>query len=188
MNFIKKLFLVLSVSSLLCLHSFSANACSVKIGSFDWDSANIHSVIASYILKNGYDCDVEITKGRTNPILASLIDNKIDIIFEHWTDNNVALIDPELTSGNLVDLGINTPASEQGFFIDRVTSETYGITSVEDLKKSKIWELFKDPEDTSKGRIISCLYGWTCYTINYVKTMEYGLGDLYNMFDPGTAS
>ena len=75
MNFIKKLFLVLSVSSLLCLHSFSANACSVKIGSFDWDSANIHSVIASYILENGYDCDVEITKGRNNPILASLIDN-----------------------------------------------------------------------------------------------------------------
>ena len=188
MNFIKKLFLVLSVSSLLCLHSFSTNACSVKIGSFDWDSANIHSVIASYILENGYDCDVEITKGRTNPILASLIDNKIDIIFEHWTDNNVALIDPELTSGNLVDLGINTPASEQGFFIDRVTSETYGITSVEDLKKSKIWELFKDPEDPSKGRIISCIFGWTCYTINYVKIMEYGLGDLYNMYDPGTAS
>ena len=140
MNFIKKLFLVLSVSSLLCFQYFPANACSVKIGSFDWDSANIHSVIASYILENGYDCDVEITKGRTNPILASLIDNNIDIIFEHWSDNNVALIEPELTSGNLVDLGINTPASEQGFFIDRVTSETYGITSVEDLKKSKIWE------------------------------------------------
>jgi len=188
MNFTKKLFLVLSLSSLLSLHSFSANACSVKIGSFDWDSANIHSVIASYILENGYDCDVEITKGRTNPILASLIDNNIDIIFEHWSDNNVALIEPELTSGNLVDLGINTPASQQGFFIDRVTSETYGITSVEDLKKSKIWELFKDPEDPSKGRIISCLYGWTCYTINYVKIMEYGLGDLYNTYDPGTAS
>ena len=93
MNFIKKLFIVLLVSSLVCLHSFSANACSVKIGSFDWDSANIHSTIASYILENGYDCDVEITKGRTNPILASLIDNKIDIIFEHWTDNNIALID-----------------------------------------------------------------------------------------------
>ena len=97
MIFIKKLFLVLSILSLLCLKSFSANACSVKIGSFDWDSSNIHSAIASHILENGYDCDVEIIKGRTNPILASLIDNKIDIIFEHWTDNNVALIDPELT-------------------------------------------------------------------------------------------
>ena len=139
MNFINKFFLLLFVLLLFCLNSYSVNACSVKIGSFDWDSANIHSAIASYILENGYDCDVEIIKGRTNPILASLIDNKIDIIFEHWTDNNVALIDPELSSSNLVDLGINTPASEQAFFIDKATSETYDIRSVEDLKKSKIW-------------------------------------------------
>ena len=90
MKFIKKLFLVLSILFLFSLQSFSASACSVKIGSFDWDSANIHSAIASYILENGYDCDVEIIKGRTNPILASLIDNNIDIIFEHWRDNNVA--------------------------------------------------------------------------------------------------
>ena len=58
MNFIKKLFLVLSVLSVFCLHSFSTSACSVNIGTFDWDSANIHSVIASYILENGYVCDV----------------------------------------------------------------------------------------------------------------------------------
>ena len=188
MNAIKKIFLILSVLFLFYLNSFSVSACSVKIGSFDWDSANIHSAIASYILENGYGCDTTVTKGRTNPILELLIDNKIDIIFEHWADNNVALIDPELSSGNLVDLGINTPASEQAFFIDRETAETYGITSINDLKKSKIWELFKDPEDPSKGRIISCIFGWTCYTINYVKIMEYGLGDLYNMYDPGTAS
>ena len=188
MNFIKKIFLVLSILSLFCLKSFSTSACSVKIGSFDWDSANIHSAIASYILKKGYGCDTQVIRGRTNQILGALIDNKVDVIFEHWTDNNVALIDPELASGNLVDLGINTPASEQAFFIDRVTSETYGISSVEDLKKSNIWELFKDPADPTKGRIVGCIFGWTCYTINYVKIMEYGLGDLYNMYDPGTAS
>ncbi len=113
MNFIKKLFLVLSVLSLFNLHSFAVSACSVKIGSFDWDSANIHSAIASYILENGYDCDVKITKGRTNPILSLLIDNKIDIIFEHWTDNNVALID---TIRNMFiefsqDLGVTDPVS-----------------------------------------------------------------------------
>jgi len=119
-------------------------------------------------------------------LLAALIDNQLDIIFEHWTDNNVALIDPELASGNLVDLGINTPASEQAFFVDRATSEAHGITSVEDLKKPGIWELFKDPEDPSKGRITSCISGWTCYTINQVKIFEYGLGDLYTNFDPGS--
>ena len=60
MIFIKKLFLVLSILSLLCLKSFSANACSVKIGSFDWDSSNIHSAIASHILENG-ECDMYVS-------------------------------------------------------------------------------------------------------------------------------
>ena len=186
MKLIKKSFLVLSLLSAFSLSSFSANACSVKVGDFDWDSANIHTAIGSYIMEHGYGCDVEVTKGSTNPILAALIDNQLDIIFEHWTDNNVALIDPELASGNLVDLGINTPASEQAFFVDRATSEAYGITSVADLKKPGVWELFKDPEDPSKGRITSCISGWTCYTINLVKIMEYGLGDMYTNFDPGS--
>ncbi len=119
MKYIKKSFLVLSLLSFFSLSSFSANACTVKVGDFDWDSANIHTAIGSYIMEHGYGCDVEVTKGSTNPILAALIDNQLDIIFEHWTDNNVALIDPELASGNLVDLGINTPASEQAFFVDR---------------------------------------------------------------------
>ena len=186
MKFIKKSFLVLSLLSFFSLSSFSANACTVKVGDFDWDSANIHTAIGSFIMEHGYDCNVEVTKGSTNPILAALIDNQLDIIFEHWTDNNVALIDPELASGNLVDLGINTPASEQAFFVDRATSEKYGITDVMDLKKPGIWELFKDPEDPSKGRITSCISGWTCYTINQVKINEYGLGDLYTNFDPGS--
>ena len=109
---IKKLqkILIAVAFSFLSFLSFSAttttaNACSVHIGDFDWDSANIHTAIGSFILEHGYGCDVEVTKGSTNPILAALIDNQIDIIFEHWTDNNVALIDPELDSGNLVFLG-----------------------------------------------------------------------------------
>ena len=112
--------------------------------------------------------------------------NQIDIIFEHWTDNNVQLIDPELESGNLVFLGVNTPASEQAFFVDRATSEKYNITSVEDLAKPEIAMLFKDPENPEKGRLTSCISGWTCYTINLVKLKEYGLDDLYTNFDPGS--
>ena len=186
MKFIKKIILSLTLLTGISFASFSANACSVKIGDFDWDSANIHTAIGSYIIENGYGCDVEVTKGSTNPILAALIDNQLDMIFEHWTDNNVALIDPELASGNLVDLGINTPASEQAFFVDRATSEAHGITSVADLKKPGIWELFKDPEDPSKGRMTSCISGWTCYTVNLVKQIEYGLDKYYTNFDPGS--
>jgi glycine betaine/proline transport system substrate-binding protein len=187
MKFIKTMILSLALATGVTFASFSANAaCNVKVGDFDWDSANIHAAIGSYIMQHGYDCNVEVTKGSTNPILAALIDGQLDIIFEHWTDNNVLLIDPLVASGLLVDLGINTPASEQAFFVDRTTSEAYGITDVQDLKKPGIWELFKDPENPSKGRITSCISGWSCYTVNQVKLLEYGLADLYTNFDPGS--
>ena len=54
------------------------------------------------------------------------------------------------------------------------------------MKKPGIWELFKDPEDPSKGRMTSCISGWTCYTINFVKQKEYGLDEFYTNFDPGS--
>jgi glycine betaine/proline transport system substrate-binding protein len=44
------------------------------------------------------------------------------------------------------------------------------------MKDPKIAALFRDPEDPSKGRMTSCISGWTCYTVNLVKQKEYGLG------------
>ncbi len=186
MKFIKNTFLSLAVIAFFSLGATSANACKARIGDFDWDSANIHTAVGSYILKHGYECDVEVTKGSTIPILTALVDGQLDMIFEHWADNNAEWIDPEIASGNLVDGGINTPASEQAWFVDRATSEKHGITSVEDLKKPGVWELFKDPENPSKGRATSCISGWSCYTVNLVKMKEYGLDELYTNYDPGS--
>ena len=59
MKFIKKIILSLTLLTGISFASLSANACSVKIGDFDWDSANIHTAIGSYIIENGYGCDVE---------------------------------------------------------------------------------------------------------------------------------
>ena len=54
------------------------------------------------------------------------------------------------------------------------------------MKDPKIAALFKDPEDPSKGRMTSCISGWTCYTVNMVKQIEYGLDKYYTNFDPGS--
>ena len=58
MKFIKKIILSLTLLTGISFASLSANACSVKVGDFDWDSANIHTAIGSYIMQNGYGCDV----------------------------------------------------------------------------------------------------------------------------------
>ena len=83
-------------------------------------------------------------------------------------------------------MGTNTPDSQQAFYVDKATADKYNLKSVEDMKDPKIAALFKDPEDPSKGRMTSCISGWTCYTVNLVKQKEYGLDKYYTNFDPGS--
>ena len=188
MNIIKKTLILLSLfGSLLVLNTSAFAACGkVHLGDFDWDSANVHTAIASFILEKGYGCKVEVSKGSTTPIMAALFDQQIDIVTEVWRDNLVQLIEDNLAKGNIVELGINTPESGQGFYVDKPTSDKYGLKHVNDMKRADIAALFADPEAPGKGRMTSCISGWTCYTINLVKHKVYGLDKFYTNFDPGS--
>jgi len=74
MKFIKKTILSLVFLAFVALGASSAKAaCSTHLGDFDWDSANIHTAIASFIIEHGYGCDVEVTKGSTTPIMAAFL-------------------------------------------------------------------------------------------------------------------
>ncbi|PPR53096.1 MAG: hypothetical protein CFH16_01184, partial [Alphaproteobacteria bacterium MarineAlpha5_Bin6] len=95
MKFIKNTFLSIVFFTFVVLGSTSSKAaCSVHLGDFDWDSANIHTAIASFMIENGYGCDVEVTKGSTTPIMAAFFDGQIDVVTEVWEDNLVELLKP----------------------------------------------------------------------------------------------
>ena len=116
MYIIKRALISLSLlGSLLILNTstFAASCGKVPLGDFDWDSANVHTAIASFVLEKGYGCKVEVTKGSTTPIMAALFDQQIDIVTEVWRDNLVQLVEDNLAKGNIVELGINTPESGQ---------------------------------------------------------------------------
>jgi glycine betaine/proline transport system substrate-binding protein len=187
MKFLKKLFLSLTFIAVTTLSTTSANAaCKVHLGDFDWDSANVHTAIVSYILEKGYGCEVEVTKGSTSPIMAAHYDGQLDIITEVWRDNIVQMHEEAVAKGQIVELGVNTPSSTQGFYVDKATSDKYNLKTVDDMKKPEIAKLFADPEAPGKGRMTSCISGWTCYTINLVKHKVYGLDEFYTNFDPGS--
>ncbi len=83
MKFLKKLLLPFVFAGFMALGTTSANAaCKVHLGDFDWDSANVHTAIASYILEKGYGCEVQATKGSTTPIMAALFDQQIILLFQ----------------------------------------------------------------------------------------------------------
>ena len=187
MKFLKKIIASFVFVAGLSVIATNANAkCSAHLGDFDWDSANVHTAIASYVIEKGFGCDVQVSKGSTTPIMAAFFDGQIQVITELWEDNLVELLKPHFADGSILHRGVNTPASEQAFWVDRTTAEAHGLKSVEDMKKPGVWELFKDPENPDKGRLTSCISGWTCYTINYVKLKEYGLDEMYTNFDPGS--
>ena len=186
MKFIKKSVLSLVLLTGISFASTSANACKVHLGDFDWSSANVHTAIASFILEHGYGCEVEVTKGSTTPIMAALFDQQIDIVTEVWRDNIKELVEDNVSDGNIIELGINTPESVQAFYVDKATADKYNLKSVNDMKSAEIAALFADPESPGKGRMTSCISGWTCYTINLVKQKTYGLDEFYTNFDPGS--
>ena len=187
MKFLKKLVLSAFFISVMSLVNTSANAeCKARLGDFDWSSANVHTAIATFILENGYGCQVEVTKGSTTPIMAAHYDGQLDVITEVWYDNIIANYEPHVAAGTIKNIGVNTPDSQQAFYVDKTTADKYNLKSVEDMKDPKIAALFKDPEDPSKGRMTSCISGWTCYTVNLVKQKEYGLDKFYTNFDPGS--
>ena len=121
----KKVLFVFSFFTILLMnHSLYAKCGKVRIGDFDWDSANFHTSLVSYILEEHYGCEVEIKKGSTNPIMSALFDGQIDLVVEVWEYNQLNQINDEIGKGNILHLGINN-ISSQKFYIDRKTAYKY---------------------------------------------------------------
>ena len=187
MKLINKVLAVSAISLSLMPALASAECGKARLADFDWNSANVHTGIVQFILEHGYGCEVETTRGSTTPIMAAHYDSQLDIVTELWYDNIVTQYDAVEASGVIRNIGINTPDSQQAFYVDRNTADKYSIKSVLDMNNPEIAALFSDPENPDMGRMVSCIGGWTCYTINHVKQRVYGLDKFYTNFDPGSS-
>lgn len=164
-------------------------------GDYGWDSAIVHNRIAQFILENGWGYETEAVAGETITLFQGLTQGDIDISMEIWATQQPAW-EPALEEGTVVDFGANFPNSLQGWYVPTYViegDEERGIEpmapdlrSVEDLPE--YWELFKDPEDPNKGRFYNCIAGWVCQAINESKFEYYGLGETYNLFQPGSGA
>jgi len=187
MKLINKVLAVSAISLSLMPAIASADCGKTRLADFDWNSANVHTGIVQFILEHGYGCEVETTRGSTTPIMAAHYDSQLDVVTELWYDNIVTQYDAVEAEGIIENIGINTPDSQQAFYVDRNTVDKYNIKSVLDMNNPEIAALFTDPENPDMGRMVSCIGGWTCYTINHVKQRVYGLDKFYTNFDPGSS-
>jgi len=183
---------------LLFLAPFSGSAAAaskeLEFADVDWDSVQVHNRIAGFILKHGYGYEVDYLPGNTIPLFAGLARGDIDINMEVWIANQKEAYEKAIKAGQVIDLGSNFPDSWQGWMVPTYVIEGNSERGIKpmaaDLKSvfdmPEYWELFKDPEDPSKGIFYSCIPGWECEKINEAKIKTYGLDKYYNHFPPGS--
>jgi glycine betaine/proline transport system substrate-binding protein len=173
----------------------NAATCETKkpiiFGGLDWDSSAFHTAVAQFVVKHGYGCETDLIPGATIPLHAGLARGDIDVLMEVWPGSNPPTWKEGISKGTLVSLGVNVPDAVQAWFVPRYlvegeNAQAKGLKSVSDLPKFK--DVFRDPEEPSKGRFYNCIAGWECEVMNTKKLHAYGLDEHFTNFRPGTGA
>ena len=161
-----------------------------------WDSIRVHNSIAQKILEEGYGFKTDVTAGSTSATLQGLRRGDINVYMEVWTDNVKDVYDDAIKKGDIEKLSVNYNDNDQGLYVPSYVihgDKERGIKplapdlkTVEDLKKYP--DVFADPEDPGRGRVINAPSGWVVADHIDAKFEAYGLDETMNNFMPGSDS
>jgi glycine betaine/proline transport system substrate-binding protein len=168
---------------------------SLTFSDMSWDSVRVHNRIAAFILENGYGgYEVDYTQGSTAAMMTGLRQGDVHVIMESWHNNLQKIYEEAIDAGDIADLGPNYPKSPQNWYVPTYVIEgdeqrdiepmAPGLKSIDDLPE--YWEVFKDPENPSKGRIMVGPPGWEVTATNQEILKETGLDEYYVGFLPGS--
>ncbi len=159
-----------------------------------WDSIRVHNSIAQKIIEEGYGYDTDVTSGSTATTIQGLRDGDINVYTEVWTDNIKEVYEEALEAEDIVAVSTNFDDNDQGLYVPAYVIEgdeerdiepmAPDLKTVEDLKKYP--EVFKDPENPDKGRIINAPSGWALEKNITEKFDAYDLHDTFTNFSPGS--
>ncbi|MFZ7133593.1 MAG: ABC transporter substrate-binding protein [Eubacteriales bacterium] len=186
----------------VCIFMLSMTSCNTNseeketiiLANAGWASNELHNSIAAFIIENGYGYDTDVISGGTPSSLTGIRSGDIDVMLELWTDNIEDAYQEALDNGEIIKTSTNFGDNAQGLYVPTYMIEGDAERGIEpmapDLKTikdlDKYWELFKDPEDTSKGRMYGAIPGWAADEIMQTKIKNYGLDENYNYFSPGS--
>ncbi|MFD1416332.1 ABC transporter substrate-binding protein [Oceanobacillus jeddahense] len=195
----KLLFTLMTVSVFVlsaCGDSSSEEIDTIVFADAGWDSINVHNYIAAQILEEGYGYDTDITSGSTAATVQGLGDGDINVYMEVWTDNIRDIYEELTEAGDIETLSVNFDDNDQGLYVPAYVVEgdpergidplAPDLKTVEDLKNYP--EVFEDPEDPEKGRIINAPSGWAVEEAINEKFDFYELEEDFNNFSPGSDS
>lgn len=168
----------------------------IVFAGLNWTSVQIHNHIAGRILQDGFGCKSEDTPpGSTVPLIQGLVRGEIDIVMEVW-DTAPDTYHEAITTGDVIDLGLNMSAVEHSFLVPRYVIEgdtargiqpmAPDLRAVTDLPRYS--SVFQDSKQPGQGLYHNCIVGWQCELINTDKLATYGLDMSFTNFRPENAA
>jgi glycine betaine/proline transport system substrate-binding protein len=189
-------FLCILLIFAVCTTTCTAGQKTVVFGDLSWDSIQFHNRVLAYLLEEGWGYKSEYTFSETMPGYLGLERGDLNIIMEVWTEAQKEWWEKATSSGKVINCGRVFPNAASGWYMPRYVIEgdkdrgieaaAPDLKGVEDIKK--YWKIFKNPENPKKGRFYNAPTGWSAHTINIDKIKAYGLKDIMEPFDPGSAT
>lgn len=176
--------------AMMALQPAYAECGRITIADMNWASAEFAAYVDKIILEEGYGCEVELVPGDTMPTATSMMEkSEPDIAPELWINSVRTSLDRAVGEGRLVYAAeILKDGGEEGWWIPEYVAKAHPeIKTVADAFKRK--DLFKHPEDDSKGAFYGCPSGWNCQltNTNLFRANE-GEKHGFELVDPGSAA
>jgi len=159
----------------------------ITFGDLNWHSAMLQNRIAQYIAEMGYGYSTSVEFGATLPMLNALRAGDIDVMMEVWLPDQEDAWEEALAESSVSSPGTSLGTDWQSaFVIPKYLQEQYPeLDSVEDLKEERFKALFATNDTQGKARLVSCVIGWACETVNFKQIEGYGLSDHVAIVNPG---
>ncbi|WP_025128167.1 ABC transporter substrate-binding protein [Pseudomonas sp. PH1b] len=167
----------------------------IHFADLNWESGSLISEILRVIVERGYGLPTDTLPGTTITLETALANNDIQVIGEEWAGRSPVWVKAE-AEGKVVALGDTVKGATEGWWVPEyvikgdpargIKALAPELRSVTDLARYK--EVFKDPENPSKGRFLNSPIGWTSEIVNQQKLKAYGLQDSYVNFRSGSGA
>jgi glycine betaine/proline transport system substrate-binding protein len=180
----KKLPLLLAIGALaapIAAHAQSNECGDVTITEMNWASAQVVTSVASFIMEQGYGCNVSVISSDTIPAITSVAENgEPDIVTELWLNSTGDTYNELRDAGQLVEAGpVLDPGGVEGWWIPTYLAEAHP-----ELKT--IEGILANP-DLVGGRFFNCPQGWGCRVVNDNLSTALDLeGNGIDVFDAGS--
>ncbi len=132
----------------------------VSITEMNWASAQVVTAVSTFLMQQGYGCEVSVVPSDTTPAVASLAENgEPDIVTELWLNSTGEAYQKLEDEGRVERLGeVLDPGGVEGWWIPAYLAEEHPeLTTLEGIKSN--------PELLG-GRFNNCPDGWGCRIVN----------------------